>query len=239
MKLARGSRILAMAMLAASQSPLAAAQVGAGAAGGSGAGAAPVEMAGRSPWYGGISIGQSQANIDDARIAAGLRSEGFVTSSITEDSTDTGVKVFGGYQVNRNFAIEGGYFNLGKFGYAATTAAPNAGTLNGTIKLQGLNLDAVGILPMSGGFSVFGRVGLAYAEARDTFTGTGAVVVVNRNPRKSETNYKAGLGLQYDFSPVLGLRVEAERYRINDAIGNKGDVDLLSVGLVYRFGGNR
>jgi OOP family OmpA-OmpF porin len=27
-----------------------------------------------------------------------------------------------------------------------------------------------------------------------------------------------------------------ERYRIDDAVGNKGDIDLVSVGLVYRFG---
>jgi len=32
------------------------------------------------------------------------------------------------------------------------------------------------------------------------------------------------------------MRLEAERYRIDDAIGNKGDIDLASIGLVYRFG---
>jgi OOP family OmpA-OmpF porin len=32
------------------------------------------------------------------------------------------------------------------------------------------------------------------------------------------------------------MRVEAERYRIDDAIGNTGDVDMYSLGLVYRFG---
>ena len=30
-----------------------------------------------------------------------------------------------------------------------------------------------------------------------------------------------------------------ERYRINDAVGNRGDIDLVSLGLVYRFGSNR
>ena len=45
-----------------------------------------------------------------------------------------------------------------------------------------------------------------------------------------------GKGRQYDFTPSLGLRLEAERYRVNDAVGNKGDVDLVSLGLVYRFG---
>jgi OOP family OmpA-OmpF porin len=32
------------------------------------------------------------------------------------------------------------------------------------------------------------------------------------------------------------MRLEAERYRINDAVGHTGDIDLLSVGVVYRFG---
>ena len=32
------------------------------------------------------------------------------------------------------------------------------------------------------------------------------------------------------------MRAEFERYRINDAVGNKGDIDMASVGLVYRFG---
>jgi OOP family OmpA-OmpF porin len=32
------------------------------------------------------------------------------------------------------------------------------------------------------------------------------------------------------------MRAEAERYRIDDAVGNKGDIDLVSIGLVYRFG---
>ena len=35
------------------------------------------------------------------------------------------------------------------------------------------------------------------------------------------------------------MRLEAERYRINDAIGNRGDADLYSLGLVYRFGGDK
>jgi OOP family OmpA-OmpF porin len=60
--------------------------------------------------------------------------------------------------------------------------------------------------------------------------------VLNASPNKSELNYKYGAGLQYDFTESLAMRLEAERYRINDAVGNKGDADLISVGLVYRFG---
>ena len=197
--------------------------------------ASPSAMAEDLGWYGGINIGQSRAKIDDARITSGLLSGGFTATSISDDDRDTGYKFFGGYQFNKYFALEGGYFDLGKFGFTATTTP--AGTLDGNIKLKGLNFDAVGILPITEKFSAFGRVGLNTAEAKDSFTGTGAVTVLNPNPKKRDTNYKFGLGLQYDFTGPLAVRAEAERYRINDAVGHKGDIDLVSVGLIYRFGG--
>ena len=186
-------------------------------------------------WYGGANLGRSAATIDDPRINSSLLSSGFNSSSIVDDDRSTGFKVYGGYQINKNFAVEGGYFDLGKFGYTATTVP--AGTLNGSIKLRGLNLDLVGIVPLTEKFSAFGRAGLNYAQARDSFSGTGAVLVTNPNPRKNDTNYKLGLGLQYALSESLALRAEAERYRVNDAVGNRGHVDLFSVGLIYRFGG--
>ena len=185
-------------------------------------------------WYGGANLGRSAATIDDARINSSLLGSGFSSSTIVDDDRSTGFKAFGGYQINKNFAVEGGYFDLGKFGYTATTVP--AGTLNGNIRLRGLNLDLVGIVPLTDKFSVFGRAGLNYAQARDSFSGTGAVLVTNPNPRKNDTNYKLGLGLQYALSESLAVRAEAERYRVNDAVGNRGHVDLVSVGLIYRFG---
>ena len=186
-------------------------------------------------WYGGANLGRSGATIDDARINSSLLGSGFGSSVIVDDDRSTGFKAFGGYQINKNFAVEGGYFDLGNFGYTATTVP--AGTLDGRIKLRGLNLDLVGTVPLSEKFSVFGRAGMNYAQARDSFSGTGAVQVANPNPRKNDTNYKLGLGLQYALTESLAVRAEAERYRVNDAIGNRGHIDLVSVGLIYRFGG--
>ena len=198
--------------------------------------ASPYAVADDSGWYVGVNAGQSSATIDDERIISDLLAQGFTTTSLAGDNDrDTGYKLFAGYQVNKNLAIEGGYFNLGEFGYLATTLP--AGTLTGNIKLQGVNLDAVGRVPITEKFSAFGRIGVIYAEANDSFTGTGAVLVSNPNPSKRAANYKFGAGLQYDFTEALAMRLEAERYRIDDAVGNKGDIDLVSVGLVYRFGG--
>ena len=197
--------------------------------------AGPFAMAQDAGWYIGANIGQTKAKIDDARIARGLLAGGLTMTSISDDGRDNGYKFLGGYQLNRNFAIEAGFFDLGKFSFVANTLP--AGSLTGEIKLRGANLDLVGMLPLSESFSVFGRIGLNHAEARDAFRGTGRVAVVNPNPSKRDTNYKAGVGLQLAFNDRLAMRVEAERYRINDAVGNKGDIDLFSIGLVYRFGG--
>ncbi|MDP2144758.1 MAG: OmpA family protein [Gallionella sp.] len=199
----------------------------------------PFAIAEDSGWYIGGNIGQSRATIDDARITSNLLGGGFTTTSIVDDNRDSGYKLFGGYQFNENLALEAGYFDLGQFGYTANVAtvlAGTPGTLTGRIRLKGVNIDAIGILPISEQFSVFGRVGLNYAQARDNFTGTGSANVLNPNPSKSDTNYKFGLGLQFNFTEALAMRLEAERYRIDDAVGNKGDIDLLSLGLTYKFG---
>jgi OOP family OmpA-OmpF porin len=159
-------------------------------------------------WYIGGNVGQSRAKIDDARISAQLLATGRTPISIVNDERNTAFKLLGGYQFNKNFAVEAGYFNLGQFGYTATTVP--AGTLTGKIKLQGLNLDLVGLWPMTEKFSVLGRVGMNYAQAKDNFTSTGAVATpTTPNPSKNALNYKAGLGLQYDFTHALGMRVTA------------------------------
>lgn len=183
-------------------------------------------------WYGGLSVGQANSNLDDARTTRSVL--GVAATSTASNKRDTGYKLFGGRKFNRNWALEAGYFELGRFGFTSAIVLP-AGSLSGNTRVKGLNLDAVGTLPITAQFSGFGRIGLIYAETRDSFSGTGAVVVPNPNPSKRETNYKFGFGVQYDFTESLGVRAEAERYRVNDAVGNRGDVNLYSLGLVYHF----
>jgi OmpA-OmpF porin, OOP family len=187
-----------------------------------------------SGWYIGGNVGDSQAKIDNARIANGLAEQGFAVTSLSDDEHHFGYKVFGGYQFSRYFALEGGYFDLGKFGFNANTLPP--GALAGNLKLNGANLDAVGILPFTQQFAAFARFGYDYADTKDNFAGYGAVVVQDPDRSEHTSNYKFGFGLQYAFSPSWRLRLEAERYRLNDAVGNQGDIDLYSLGVLYHFG---
>jgi OmpA-OmpF porin, OOP family len=196
--------------------------------------AASPAIADDTGWYVGANFGLSRAHIDDPRIEGGLLQHGFTTTAIADDDHSTGYKLFGGYQFTRYIALEGGYFNLGKFGFIADTAP--AGTYAGNTRIKGGNLDVVGTLPLAYKFSAFGRVGVNFADVRDSFSATGAVHLVEPDHGKNAANYKFGAGLQYDVTDSVGLRLEAERFRINDAVGNKGDIDLLSIGVVYRFG---
>ena len=182
--------------------------------------------------YIGANAGRTRANFNNDSIANTLAGQGFRINSSTADNSGPGYKLFGGYQLNRNFAIEGGYFDLGRFKYAGTTIPAN--TYSGETRVRGLNLDLVGILPLSDRFSVFGRAGAAYAQNRANFISPGAAP---SNPSRNGTDLKLGLGMQYAITEALSLRAELERYRINDPVRNRGYIDMASVGLVYRFGG--
>jgi len=187
-----------------------------------------------SGWYAGGNLGESRARIDEARIAQELKASGFTTESITNDDRHLGYKIFGGYQFDRYLSLEAGYFDLGQFNFTANTLP--AGTYRGNLKLNGGNIDLVGTLPLTPRFALLARIGANYSDVRDNFSGTGLVEV--NDPRRSEhaVNYKFGVGMQYAFTESLVMRAEAERYRIKDPVEHGADIDLLSIGLVYRFG---
>src|SRR4051812_36937211 len=86
-------------------------------------------------WYAGGNVGRTRATIDDARITSGLAGQGLATTGIDDRESDTGYRIFGGYQFNRYFGLELGYFDLGKFGYTASTVP--AGSLTGEMRVKG------------------------------------------------------------------------------------------------------
>lgn len=196
--------------------------------------AIPASAQDRSYLYGGVGVGQSRAELNEGRLTNSLLGSGLRATAIANDKRDTGYKLFGGYQLDRNLAVEAGVFRLGEFGFTTPTAP--AGGLAGRIKLQGVNLDLVGTVPVTDNLSVLGRLGVNYSKASGHYSGSGAVNLLNADRSDSKAGYKAGLGLQYAFSPWLMLRGEAERYRVTNGAGHRGHVDLYSISLVFPFG---
>ena len=128
------------------------------------------------------------------------------------DSSDTALKLYGGYGLTPNVAIESGYSRIGKFKSSL-----------GDLRASGLFVDAVGLLPVGNGFTVLGRAGLFNGKLDSSFAGS-----------DRGTSLKIGAGLQYDLASNVGVRGEWERYRF-DALNTKINADVYSVGVNYKF----
>ena len=121
-----------------------------------------------------------------------------------EDEDDTGWRIVGGYKINRNFAAELGYSSLFDKGGVEVTA---------------WELVGIASFPVANQFSVFGKLGFAMWDVDAGVFGS-----------DDGTDLTFGLGVQYDFTPKLGLRGQWQRYDVSDA-----DADVFSVGVVYKF----
>lgn len=202
------------------------------------AGALAQQRAAGAGWYGGLSVGGSQISMSDnilpvAPVAA-------TTTSLHKDDSSTGFKLFGGYRYNQNFALEGGYTDLGKFDARRDVTAPVVGSISRNMRMAGFDLAAVGIIPVQNGFSLFGKIGAMYTMTRSSISISGALLpaptLTDLNPRRSEWNPKFGLGAGYDFSNGMGLRLEYERVsNVGDAATGEGNVGMWSLGLTKRF----
>jgi OOP family OmpA-OmpF porin len=188
-----------------------------------------------SAWYMGAGVGRTRAKIYNTDLANRMAQAGLPLTSYNADNHDVGFKLFGGKQLNRYFAIEAGYFDLGEVAFDATSTANR--TLHGETRFRGVNLDLVGQLPLTERLSLLGRAGVQYAKARTRYSGNFLNAVSSPNPPNEDRRHaKLGLGLEYKMTEALALRGEVERYRVTDGVQNNGDIHMASVSLVYKFG---
>lgn len=184
--------------------------------------------------YVAASVGQSSIDVNQGRLDGLLRSAGAVAVSSSVNKTDTAYKIQMGYQFNPNIAIEGGYIDLGNTKYSASFTGGNA---SANSKAAGLNIAALGILPINESFSVFGKLGMINAKVETTVSANGPGGAASASA--SSTNWKPnyGFGATYNVNKQFGIRAEYEQFsKLGDA--NKtgeADVNLLSVGLSYKF----
>jgi len=181
--------------------------------------AALAQAPGDRGWYVGGALGQTEVELD-------------CTGTTACDDKDSSWKIFAGYQVNRNFAVEFGYGDVGK----VTASTPPIGIIppaNVAIETTVWELVAVGVLPLAERFSAFGKLGLyrADTDVRIDFVGLGSVTDSDSN-----TDLTFGIGVRFDMTPRLGARLEWQRYSdVAAADFDEGDVDVISLGVAWRF----
>lgn len=166
-------------------------------------------------FYIGGSVGQS--DFDNGNAIPDLITSG------TVDGKDTGYKIFGGYEFNRNFGVELAWVDLGKASYSGTfLGLPVTG---GSVKTSGLNISAVGTLPLSSSFALFGKLGLFSWESKASDV-TGGVPF---SGKEDGSDVSFGIGASYNFTKNLAIRAEWEQFKAVD------NISLLSLGVVYKF----
>ncbi len=151
--------------------------------------------------------------------------------SSSEDKFDIALKLVEGYRFNDYFALEGGYYYLGRNkGEAKAVRVDGSDEDRSDAKVTGhmLAIDAVGILPVTDRFELFGKAGFG-----------GVMTKVHYNDY-SDTKYrlapKLGVGAEYYFVENWAVRLEYERiwnaYKKSDF---KLNYDVLTVGVKYLF----
>lgn len=162
-------------------------------------------FAGETGFYVGANLGQATAS-------------GNLVSGLNTSHSDTSYSVLGGYQINKNFAAEVQYVDMGQLSQGSATA-----------KTSGVAVSAVGILPINELFSVFGKLGISNTSVKATNP------VLNATDGKTAVTF--GFGAQYDINSALGIRAGYDRYSVGQASpnGTDGTYAVISAGVVYKF----
>ncbi|MFC4309394.1 outer membrane beta-barrel protein [Steroidobacter flavus] len=149
---------------------------------------------------------------------------GLGTTSIEDDDTgfdgdDTGFKLFLGYNVYPNFALEVTYFDGAK---------PEERVNNFAIQVAatGVNFSALGRLPLGDIFTAYGRVGFAKYDT-DISLRLGNL---RGSDSDSSTDLSYGIGGAFNVGAKIEVRGE---YEVVDVSG--GDFNVLSVSGLYKF----
>jgi OmpA-OmpF porin, OOP family len=181
---------------------------------------------GTERFYVGASAGASDM---DNSVATGLITSG------TVDGNGSGSKIYAGFRGDHNLALEFAWVDLGEARYGGTYyGAPVTG---GKVKISGLNLSVVGLVPATPHFQLFAKAGL-YAWQAQASDVTGGVPF---SDSIDSVNLSLGLGANYYFAENIGARIEWEHFDLDlrnawgPSAADLGSAGLLSAGIVVRF----
>jgi OOP family OmpA-OmpF porin len=154
-------------------------------------------------------------------------------ANISCDEKDSAWKIFGGYQINRNFAIELGYADLGTSKASGTVGSV---TVDVQAEITVFELTAVGMLPVMDRLALFGRAGLYRSDVEVTGSGRIGTSTVPVSLSEDNVDFTFGLGVRFDITRNIGIRAEWQRYLgVGGDDTGESDIALLSLGVLFRF----
>ena len=187
-------------------------------------------------FYLGAGVGQSSSkfNTTDFGLGSALVNE-------TQDKSKTAIKIYGGYDFTKNWAIEGGATRLEKPQYRYSGTGALAVGTRAQVEETAWHVALKGTASLSEQVGVFGKFGVTRNRSNLELPRTGnaafnALLRLPNSAGKSHANALYGAGAEYSATKNIGLRLEYERYgTFGDTNTGRTKVDLWSLGATYRF----
>lgn len=178
-------------------------------------------------------VTHSRLTLDSGTFDDALRAAGATSVTSHDSGNGNQWRLQAGYKFNPYFAVEAGYIDLGKADYRASYAG---GSARGSEKAGGVDFAVLGILPVTEGFSLFGKAGFVAAKVETRLTSTAPAAT---SIRDSSTDVRPllGLGATYSMTKNIDLRFDYDHVSGLGRSSNAGRMhdDMISVGVAYNF----
>ncbi len=142
------------------------------------------------------------------------------TGAFAAEKRDTSYNLSAGSFFDRNFGAELGYTHFGSIQRGG-----------GQTKAEGINLSAVGRMPLSTSFNLLGKVGATYGRTQVSSAAGSGITSGSENG----FGLSLGLGAEYVFTPAASVVLQYELHNLKFAGNGRDNIGNTSIGLRYRF----
>jgi len=168
--------------------------------------------------YVGAGVVGSRYNFDSAGAGA--------VSGDNHSGTKAAGKIYGGYNIDNTWAVEGGYTDFGKRSYNYTQGGAAGGLQTDA---HSFYVAGKGTWPVARDFAVFGKLGVARNHNEVTTSGIAAV-----SGGENKNALYASVGGEYAINKNVKVSLEYENYGKND-IDTGRKAGAITAGLRYNF----
>lgn len=169
--------------------------------------------------YIGFNLGQASTDVSLSDI-----DDGSFTSGSVEDS-DTSISIMIGKKFTPNFAVEGGYIDLGELSIDAVSDGSvfwAAGPVSAKLEATGFFIGAKGLMPLNKTSSLYGKAGLLRWDIDLALSDSAGGISFS----DSGSDIYFGFGVSFAINDSVSLGVDYTSYDIDG-----DDTGVISVGV--------
>src|SRR5450755_2512992 len=185
-------------------------------------------------FYGGVAVRDAGADAMGLTLGKLPFAWNRFTVPAAEDATQRAL-VFGGYRWSSDISVEAAFNANDKYALRPGSIGVGSVGLGLSDPTRTWNADVYTSWEFVHSLSLYGRLGYAQTDNRPLL----APVALTGDARRLRDGVNYGLGLRYDLTQALGLRVEYARFnRISGDAVNAGilpESDQLTLGVQFKF----